>query len=166
LTGRRGDAIVAAMAPPSFAPAAETIAHTIQLAVAPVFLLAGLGQLLNLLATRLSRVIDRARWIELHFHELERTRAVRELRLLDRRMSIVSTAITLCTVSAMAVCLVVGGLFVARLLGEGFGRAVAFLFVLAMVLLVAALALFLFEVHFANRSTRVRHELLEHEVPE
>ena len=63
----------------------------------------------------------------------------------------------------MAVCLVVGGLFVARLIGEGFGRPVAFLFILAMVLLVTALCLFLVEVHFANRSIRVRNELLERE---
>lgn len=151
------------MALPPLAPAAETIAHTIQLAVAPVFLLAGLGQLLNLLATRLSRVVDRSRWIEQRFHELDRTRAVRELRLLDRRMSIISWALTLCTVSAVSVCLVVAGLFVARLLGAGFGRSVAFLFILAMILLVAALGLFLFEVHFANRSIRVRNELLERE---
>lgn len=142
-------------------PAAETIAHTIQLAVAPVFLLAGLGQLLNLLATRLSRVVDRSRWIEERFSELDRSRAVWELRLLDRRMSIISWAITLCTVSAVAVCLVVGGLFLARLLGMGFGRSVAALFILAMILLVATLGLFLFEVHFANRSIRVRNDLLE-----
>jgi hypothetical protein len=144
-------------------PAAETIAHTIQLAVAPVFLLAALGQLLNLLATRLSRVVDRSRWIEQHYSDIEHDRAVRELRLLDRRMSIISGAITLCTVSAMSVCLVVGGLFVARLVGAGFGRSVAFLFILAMLLLVAALFLFLVEVHFANRSIRVRNELLERE---
>ncbi len=147
-------------------PAAETIAHTIQLAVAPVFLLAGLGQLLNLLATRLSRVIDRARWIEERYHELDRSRAVRELRLLDRRMSIISWAITLCTVSAVAVCLVVAGLFLARLMGMGFGRSVAGLFILAMALLVAALGLFLFEVHFANRSIRIRNELLERDETE
>lgn len=148
---------------PLATPAAETIAHTIQLAVAPVFLLAGLGQLLNLLATRLSRVVDRSRWIEERFHALDRDRAVWELRLLDRRMTIISWAITLCTVSAVSVCLVVAGLFIARLMGMGFGRSVAALFILAMALLVAALGLFLFEVHFANRSIRVRNELLERE---
>lgn len=151
------------MAPLPLPPAAETIAHTIQLAVAPVFLLAALGQLLNLLATRLSRVVDRSRWIEQHFGEIERGRAVRELRLLDRRMSVISWAITLCVLSAVAICLVVGGLFVARLVGAGFGRSVAFLFILAMLLLVAALGLFLMEVHFANRSIRVRNDLLERE---
>jgi hypothetical protein len=139
----------------------ETIAHTIQLAVAPAFLLAALGQLLNVYATRLARIIDRARWIEDRFDALDRARAIAELRLLDRRMAIVSGAITLCTLSAVAVCLVVAGLFLAGLLGIGFGRAIAVLFVAAMALLIASLALYLFEIHFANRSIRIRNELLE-----
>ena len=41
-----------------------TVAQVIQLAVAPVFLLAGVGALLNVLTSRLSRIIDA-------FHKLE-----------------------------------------------------------------------------------------------
>ncbi|MBA4072961.1 MAG: hypothetical protein C0497_14150 [Gemmatimonas sp.] len=41
-----------------------TIAHVIQLSVAPVFLLTGIAGLLNVLTGRLARVIDRARVIE------------------------------------------------------------------------------------------------------
>ena len=147
--------------PPVPAATVETIAHTIQLAVAPAFLLAALGQLLNLLTTRLSRVVDRSRWIEENRASLERNRTVWELRLLDRRMAIISFAVTLCTISAVAVCLVVGGLFVAELIGQGFGRTVAFLFIAAMLLLVTALTLFLFEIRLANRSIRIRNDLLE-----
>jgi hypothetical protein len=40
------------------------ISHVIQLAVAPVFLLAGVGAILNVMANRLSRIIDRARVLE------------------------------------------------------------------------------------------------------
>ncbi|USI71743.1 DUF2721 domain-containing protein [Sphingomonas morindae] len=145
----------------------QTIAHTIQLAVGPVFLLTGLGQILNLFAGRLARVIDRSRVVELRIPELgpgeERDRAVWELRLLDRRMRIVSAAITFGTVSALAIALVVAGLFISGLIGGGFGRATALLFVLATLSLMVALLLFLYEIHLANRSTRVRHELLEHE---
>lgn len=141
-----------------------SIAHTIQLALAPVFLLTGLGALLNLFAGRLSRVVDRSRTIEARFAALtdaEHDRAVWELRLLDRRMGVISTAITLGALSAMAICLVVGGLFVARLSGSGFVRTTAVLFILAMTLLVGALALFLYEIRLANRSIRIRNELLE-----
>lgn len=143
---------------------ALTIGHTIQLAVAPVFLLSGLGALLNVFAGRLARAVDRSRVIEQRFLDLkpdERARAVTELKTLDRRMRLISTSITLCTASGMAICLVVAGLFVSRLTGGGFARTVAVLFILAMALLVLALMLFLIEVHFANRSIRVRHELLE-----
>jgi hypothetical protein len=37
------------------------IAHSIQLSVAPVFLLSGVGVLLGVLTNRLARVVDRAR---------------------------------------------------------------------------------------------------------
>ena len=42
----------------------ETIATVIQLAVAPVFLLAGIAGLLNVLSIRLGRVVDRVRVVE------------------------------------------------------------------------------------------------------
>ena len=38
-----------------------TVAHTIQLSVAPVFLLTALGTFLAVLSTRLGRIVDRAR---------------------------------------------------------------------------------------------------------
>jgi hypothetical protein len=141
----------------------ETIAHAISLAVAPAFLLSALGLLINLFATRLARVVDRARWVEQAFATLPRSLSVPELRLLDRRMRIINAAIALATGSAIAVCLLVGALFVAGLIGTGFGRTVAGLFILAMVLLVGALTLFLIEIRLASRAIRIRNELLERE---
>jgi len=46
------------------ANAVETIAGVIQLSVAPVFLLAGIAGMLNVLSVRLGRVVDRARVVE------------------------------------------------------------------------------------------------------
>src|SRR3546814_5834597 len=86
------------------------IAQTIQLAVAPVFLLAGIGAFLNVCAGRLARVIDRARIVELMVLETsgeEHDRMVYEIRKLDRRMSVVNNAIFLSVASAIAVCMVV-----------------------------------------------------------
>ena len=144
-----------------------TIAHTIQLAVAPVFLLSGLGMLLNLFALRLARSVDRSRTLEMAFPGMvieERRRAVRELRILDRRTRLTFASIALCTVSAMAVCLVVSLMFVSRLIGGGFGRTIAALFILAMALLVVALFLFLIEVYQANASIQRRNDLIEQEL--
>jgi len=142
---------------------AADIAHLIQLAVAPVFLLAGIGSILNVLAQRLARVVDRARTLERDFERLEgiaRQRATGELRVLDLRMRTVNAAITFCTASALFVCLVVAVLFVADLTDFAFARPIAWLFIVAMLLLIVGLFFFLREIRIATRSVRVRSELL------
>ncbi|KQM64157.1 hypothetical protein ASE75_09100 [Sphingomonas sp. Leaf17] len=144
-------------------PAVATIAQTIQLSLGPVFMLAAIGQLLNVLAGRLSRVIDRSRKLEdLHPRSSgpERERYVMELKLLDRRMSIINAALFLSVSSAIAVCTLIGLLFVAVLAGLHFGTIVAICFILAMVLLVASLISFMIEVRVSLRAIHVREELL------
>jgi hypothetical protein len=142
------------------------LAHTIQLAVAPVFLLTGIAGLLNVLAGRLARVVDRSRVLEAEFTAADHpghAMQVWELRQLDQRMRYANNAIFLCSLSAVLVCLVVAGLFVAELANLGFARTMAVGFILAMVLLIAGLVLFLLEIRIALNSVRVREELLERE---
>ena len=148
---------------PTF-PAVSTIAQTIQLSLSPVFMLAGIGALLNVLAGRLSRVIDRARALELLHPRTsgpEHDRHVAELRLLDRRMSIINAALFLAVSSAIMTCMVVALLFVAELAKLHFGTLVACSFILAMVLLIAALVSFMVEVRVSLRAIHIRPELLE-----
>ena len=144
-------------------PAVSTIAQTIQLSLAPVFMLAGIGQLLNVLAGRLSRVIDRARKLE-HLHASstgpEHVRFVWELRLLDRRMTIINAALFLAVSSAIMTCILIALLFIAELAKLHFGTYVAVCFILAMILLIAALISFIFEVRISLRASRIRPELL------
>ncbi len=145
-------------------PDPANIAHSIQLSVAPVFMLAGIGSFLNVLAGRLVRTVDRARMLEARFPDLagaDRDRAVWELRLIDRRMKVANRSVLCCTASAALIGLMVAALFVAQLAGLGFGRALAACFVLAMILFVAGLVLFLLEVRLAIRMTQVRVEYLE-----
>ena len=151
---------------PTFAPTVSTIAETIQLSLSPVFMLAGVGSLLNVLAGRLSRVVDRARVLEAEHprstgpaHE----RHVWELRLLDRRIFVINAAIYLGTASAILVCLVVALLFSAELLHLRIGRYLAGAFILAMLLLIASLVAFMVEVRWSLAAVRVRPELLERE---
>ena len=144
------------------------IARTIQLAVAPVFLLAGIGAFMNVIAGRLNRVVDRARFLErLHPDSTgdEHARHVRELRLLDRRITLSSNAIFLCVASAITVCVVVTLLFVAEMASLNYGASVSILFVLSMALLATGLVLFLIETRVAVRGIRIRAELLEREKP-
>lgn len=149
----------------SAGPAVSTIAHQIQLAVAPVFLLAGIGSILNVMAGRLARVVERARHLERDFASFdEETRglATAELRILDLRMTVVNLALSACTAAALFVCVLVAMLFVADLAEFAFGRPVAWLFVLAMGLLILGLVLFLWEVRLAMRALRVRRASMPH----
>ncbi len=146
-------------------PAVNTIAHLIQLAIAPIFLLSGVGAILNVLAQRLARTVDRARRIEAEFETLEakdRDMAMAELRLLDRRMGAANLAISCCTASALFVCMVVAILFVADLAEIHFGRVIAYLFIITMALLIVGLLLFLYEVRLSMLSIRMRRNRLPH----
>ena len=146
-----------------YSPEIATIAQTIQLSVSPVFMLAGIGALLNVLTGRLARVVDRARALEaLHprSHGPEHDRHVWELRLLDRRMAIINRALFLAVSSAVMTCLVVAMLFVAVLAMLHIGQYVAVAFILAMLLLIASLVAFMVEVRISIRAIAVRDELL------
>lgn len=148
------------------APNLSTVAETIQVAIAPVFLLAGIGALLNVITGRLARVVDRSRQLQaLHPQSTgpEHDRHVWELRRIDRRVRFINNAIALATASAVAVCCVVALLFVAELADLRIGRAIAIIFILAMLLLISSLVCFLIEVRLSVKVTRVRAELLERE---
>jgi hypothetical protein len=143
----------------------STIAQTIQLSLSPVFMLAGISGLLNVLAGRLSRVVDRARQLEaLHPRSTgpEHDRHVWELRLLDRRISIINAALFLAVSSAVMTCLVVALLFVAELADLKIGTYVALTFILSMAFLISSLVAFIVEVRLSLRAVHIRAELLEH----
>lgn len=145
-------------------PGVATLATTISLSLSPVFMLAGIGALLNVLAGRLSRVVDRARALEqLHPSSTgpEHDRHVWELRLLDRRISIINAALFLAVSSAVMTCLVVATLFVATLAKLHLATVVALSFILAMLLLIASLVSFMIEVRVSLRAIHVRQELLK-----
>ncbi len=140
------------------------IVHIIQLAVAPVFLIAGIGALLNVMTQRLARVIDRGRALEDQIAAEEegepRRRHVDELLALDRRMRRINYAISLSTLAALLVCAVIMMLFASELMGMEISRPIAMLFIGAMGALIAALVLFLMEISIAIKTIRVNKDLL------
>jgi hypothetical protein len=143
------------------------VAQIIQLAVAPVFLLAGMGAFLNVCAGRLSRIVDRARTVEsllLAARGAEHDRRLAEIRVLDRRMALVSWAIFLSVTAAVLICLVVVLLFAASLTGLNFGTSVALLFITCMISSGLGFAVFLLETRLGARAVRIRAEILEHMV--
>jgi hypothetical protein len=144
----------------------DAIAHTIQLALAPSFLLTAISAILALLTGRLGRVVDRARWIEQNYAprgDPRHDHQVAQLRLIDQRMLFANAALVLCAISAMLICIVIGGLFVGAMFGLDVGRLMSGAFILAMLMLIMGLGLFLVEVRIAVLATRIQDELLERE---
>ena len=146
-----------------------TVAEIVRLAVAPVFLLSGIGAFLNVCVNRLSRIVDRSRAVEpmlLESRGEEHDRWLAEMQVIDRRMNLVSWAISLSVLSAVLTCLVVALLFGATLTKVHFGTAIALLFIGSMAAIGAGFAVFLVETRLGSRSVRIRSELLQHQVDE
>jgi Protein of unknown function (DUF2721) len=135
------------------------IAHVIQLAIAPVFLLTGVGTLLAVLSGRLGRAVDRSRVLEKLLPELAGEAlegAHEELRLLARRTRLIYTAISLAVGCALFVCLLIAVAFVDAFLTLDLAKTVAALFVLAMLALIGCLTVFLREIFLAVSSAQRR----------
>lgn len=137
---------------------AVDIAHAIQLALAPVFLLTGIAALLGVLTNRLARVVDRARNIERELRQAtspEPDRAREQLRVMARRSRYINVAITLATTAGLLIALVVALLFASTFAPLRLAVYVAVLFVVSMVSLVGAFLSFLLEVRIAIAALRI-----------
>lgn len=134
------------------------IAHAIQLAVTPVFLLSGIGVLLGVLTNRLARIVDRARKIEEGLRQSAGAvpeQAREQLRISSRRARLINVAITFGTIAALLVSVVVALLFASTFVPLNLAAYVALLFVLAMAALVGALVSFLLEVRVSIATLRI-----------
>jgi hypothetical protein len=127
-------------------------------------MLAGIGALLNVLVGRMARVVDRVRDLE-KLHPAasgpDRDRYVWELRILDRRIRVINSALFLAVSSAVMTCLVVAQLFIAELIGLHIATIVALSFTAAMLLLIAALVSFIIEVRTSLLAVKVRQDLID-----
>ncbi len=135
------------------------VSHAIQLALAPVFLLTGIAGILNVMAGRLARIIDRGRHLVEHSGPQVIMQPAEQLQLqlqnLERRRHVASAAITACTFSALLVCTVIASLFLEALLQIELKWLVGILFTGSTLALVAGLAYFLHEVRLATQTIRI-----------
>jgi hypothetical protein len=137
---------------------APDVVHAIQLALAPAFLLTGIAGMLNVMAGRLGRIIDRGRRLKerpLDATGLDEAALVTELEGLERRRRLASTAITACTLAALLVCMVIATLFLEELLDLPLRWLEGVLFTGSTLALVVGLGFFLVEVHLATQTIRV-----------
>jgi hypothetical protein len=135
------------------------IAHLIQVALTPIFLISAIGVTLNVLTSRLARIVDRARAMEHVARESGPRAQGRDLhgalKVLSRRAYYINAAITLITLSALFIALVVVMLFVNAFLRWDLSAFIACMFILSMVSLCAALLAFLIEVRIATSSLTI-----------
>src|SRR5262245_52918926 len=118
----------------------SAIAHVIQLAVAPVFLITGVCTLLQVLVNRLGRLVDRARLIEA---KLEFPDEVKRVRLEEELMRLLNLAITCSAVSALLTCITISTLFTGTFVPAHLSKVITVLFVAAMLSLFLAFLAFL-----------------------
>jgi hypothetical protein len=129
------------------------VVDTIRLAVAPVFLLTGVGALLGVMTGRLSRVVDRAHVLNAiakTANELDANQRA-EVQVIPRRLKLIKGAILTSVASALLVCLVIALLFVSSLVDLPIATAVAFVFIASMVLMMSGLLALLVEVYLTLR---------------
>ena len=139
-------------------PDIDDLAKAIQLALAPVFLLTGIGALLGVMTGRLARIVDRGR----AFAEgkvtpvfTDHPSIALERQSLEPRRRLTSIALTATTIAALLVCVLIAALFVEVMLQTPLNWLISAFFAAAMFALVIGLAFFLCEVHLAMRTVRI-----------
>jgi len=125
------------------------IATVIQLAVAPAFLLTGIGAILAVMSTRLSRIVDRYRILKEGSQKLNKEHK-KEIEFLIKRSKWTHWAIALTTVSALLICVLIAMIFIATEVLFNFDQLITILFILAMAFLIFGLLSFLKEVDLSK----------------
>ena len=135
------------------------IAEIMQIAVTPVFLLAGIGALLNVMTVRLGRIKDRMRILQQALIKIQGKgiEILKEAsRKLTNRSKLIYFSICTCTASALFVCFVIVALFMENFNKADFSLLIAYLFIACMIFLILSLLAFVSEVFIATRSIHRR----------
>jgi putative Mn2+ efflux pump MntP len=138
----------------------HNVSEAIRDAVAPVFLLTGIGSILGVLIGRLGRSIDRARFLT-DVPEEKRERFKDELKIIVRRTKWLRRAIGLATFAALCICVSIAGMFISVELGFRLPHLVMVSFIISMATLILALLCFLREIVLASREVIVPYQQLD-----
>lgn len=128
----------------------------VQLSLAPVFLLAAIGAIMNVMTTRLIWIATRIEKIERAFERGEAGRQIEELPVLKERRVYCQRAVMFSTASGLAICVVVALLFISAFIPPQIGTLTAVVWIATMALLMISLGLFLLETRLATGSARQR----------
>jgi F0F1-type ATP synthase assembly protein I len=135
----------------------DSVVHFIQLAIAPVFLLTAIGSILGTMTNRVARIVDRARELEKRLAGSAESASPehRELRLLAQRARLINMAITFTVLSALMVCVSIGGLFLDAYWQRSLTTLVAWIFGMSLLALIVGLGCFLREMYVATATLRI-----------
>ena len=131
------------------ANAVNAVSQLIQLSVAPVFLLAAVGGILNVFTGRLSRIIDKVEKLDAENRQNIDELAERQKERRDslaKRMRNMNLAILFCTITGLLVATVIVIMFSSALLEFDESILIATLFIIAMLSFILSLTLFLKEI--------------------
>lgn len=135
------------------------VSFAIRDAVAPVFLLTGIGSLLSVLVNRLGRAIDRARYLNGLTAE-QRKKFTEELEIIVRRTTWMRRSVALFIFAGLCVSLSIAAVFIGVAIEVRLTSFVLIAFITAMVSLIGGLLTFLREIILASREViaPVRHD--------
>ena len=148
----------------NWGPDLQAVIAVLQTALTPAFLLVALGSLLNILTSRLSRIVDRSRDLQERHAATEgreHDRLVAELRVIEKRMRVVGSSILLSVLAALTVCLMIGLLFMMGLSTFSMAWLVVAFFILALGLMAGSLIQFVREVRLSTHAIYIPEEFLE-----
>ena len=151
--------------------AIDAVSHSIQLAVAPVFMLTAIGAMISALAGRLARIIDRGRVLEDRMDALpdeqraEHPHVYSELERLRKRGRIVNAAMMLLTLSAVFIGATVMTLFLVETAGAPTRTLVPYTFMGGIVCFVFALLCFFVETLLAGKALNFGRRPRGHKPP-
>ena len=119
------------------------VQEMVRLSLAPAFLLAGIGAIMNVMMSRLIWVAERIERLETRMEEDRTTREMTELQRLCRRRKLAQRAVMFSTAAALSVCVVIALLFISAFITPQIGSLVALAWITSMGFLITGL------VHFA-----------------
>ena len=135
----------------------DSVAHVIQVALTPIFLLSGIAALLNVFSTRLARVADRvdlvSQLIEKSGHEPSQPQSA-QLTYLRRRSRALDVAVVLGAFAGVATCAATLVLFIGALRDSTLASLLFVLFGSAILSTLGALIAFVLEMLMASRGLR------------
>ncbi|MEZ5680374.1 MAG: DUF2721 domain-containing protein [Erythrobacter sp.] len=132
------------------------VQHVVQLSLSPVFLLAAIGAVMNVMTSRLIWVANKIDKITAANKAGRGDDMVKELPALELRRVYAQRAVMLSTAAALTISIVIVLLFISAFVRAPMGSLVALSWIVTMGFIVAGLAFFLMETRTAAKRNRER----------